>query len=66
MADKKTSAAQLRAQKKYDQDSINFTASYKRLERADALRLKAYLAQTGLWRRIYKTTYKSGFRCKGV
>lgn len=66
MADKKTSAAQLRAQKKYDQDSINFTASYKRLERADALRLKAYLAQTGLTGGAYiKQLIKADLDAKG-
>lgn len=53
MADKKTSDAQLRAQKKYDQDSINFAISYKRLERADGLRLKEFLLQNDLKANAY-------------
>lgn len=66
MADKKTSDAQLRAQKKYDQDSINFAISYKRLERADGLRLKKFLSQSGLKANSYiKALIKADLDAKG-
>lgn len=66
MADKKTSDAQLRAQKKYDQDSINFTASYKRNERDEGIRVKKYLAQTGLTGGAYiKALIKADLDLKG-
>lgn len=66
MADKKTSDAQLRAQKKYDQDSINFAISYKRLERADGLRLKEFLSQSGLKANAYiKQLIKADLDAKG-
>lgn len=66
MADKKTSDAQLRAQKKYDQDSINFAISYKRLERVDGLRLKEFLLQNGLKANSYiKALIKADLDAKG-
>ena len=66
MADKKTSDAQLRAQKKYDQDSINFAISYKRLERDEGLRLKEFLSQNSLKANAYiKSLIKADLDAKG-
>lgn len=45
--EKKTSESMLKAINKYNKDSINFSVSYKRLEREEGLRVKAYLDQTG-------------------
>ena len=45
--EKKTSESMLKAINKYNKDSINLAVSYKRLERDEGLRIKAYLAQTG-------------------
>jgi len=45
--EKKTSESMLKAINKYNKDSINLAVSYKRLEREEGLRIKAYLAQTG-------------------
>ena len=63
---KKTSDAQLKAVKKYDQDSINFAVSYKRLERADGLRLKEFLLQNDLKANSYiKALIKADLDSKG-
>lgn len=45
--EKKTSESMLKAINKYNKDSINLAVSYKRLEREDGERVKAYLEQTG-------------------
>lgn len=45
--EKKTSESMLKAINKYNKDSINLAVSYKRLERKDGERIKAYLEQTG-------------------
>lgn len=45
--ERKTSDSMLKAINKYNKDSINLSVSYKRLERDEGLRIKAYLAQSG-------------------
>lgn len=45
--EKKTKESVLKAVNKYNKDSINFALSYKRPERKEGERLKAYLSQTG-------------------
>ena len=45
--EKKTSDSMLKAINKYNKDSINLAVSYKRPERNEGLRIKAYLEKTG-------------------
>lgn len=64
--EKKTSESMLKAINKYNKDSINFAVSYKRLEREEGLRIKAYLDQTGQTANSYiKALIKADLDSKG-
>lgn len=65
--EKKTSESMLKAINKYNKDSINLTVSYKRLERNEGLRIKAYLDQTGQTANNYiKALIKADLDSKGI
>lgn len=67
MSNKKTSNSVLTAVKKYNKDSINLAASYKRPEKREGLRVKAYLASTGQSANSYiKGLIKADLDSKGV
>lgn len=67
MTDKKTSDSLLTAINKYNKDSINFAVSYKRPERIEGTRLRAYLTQTGQSANSYiKSLIKADLDNKGV
>lgn len=62
----KTSETMLKAINKYNKDSINLAVSYKRPERKEGLRIKAYLAQTGQTANSYiKALIKADLDSKG-
>lgn len=64
--EKKTSESMLKAINKYNKDSINLAVSYKRLEREDGERVKAYLEQTGQSANAYiKGLIKADLDAKG-
>lgn len=64
--EKKTSESMLKAINKYNKDSINLAVSYKRLEREDGERVKAYLEQTGQSANSYiKALIKADLDSKG-
>lgn len=64
--EKKTSESMLKAINKYNKDSINLAVSYKRLEREDGERVKAYLEQTGQSANSYiKGLIKADLDAKG-
>lgn len=64
--EKKTSESMLKAINKYNKDSINLAVSYKRLERKDGERIKAYLEQTGQTANAYiKSLIKADLDSKG-
>lgn len=64
--EKKTSESMLKAINKYNKDSINLAVSYKRLERKDGERVKAYLEQTGQSANSYiKALIKADLDAKG-
>lgn len=65
--EKKTSESMLKAINKYNKDSINLAVSYKRLERDEGLRVKAYLNQTGQSANSYiKALIKTDLDSKGI
>lgn len=65
--EKKTSESMLKAINKYNKDSINLAVSYKRLEREDGERVKAYLEQTGQTANSYiKALIKADLDNKGI
>lgn len=62
----KTSDSMLRAINKYNRDSVNLSVSYKRQERNEGLRVKAYLEQTGQSANSYiKELIKNDLDSKG-
>ena len=64
--EKKTSYSMLKAINKYNKDSINLAVSYKRPERNEGLRIKAYLEQTGQTANSYiKALIKADLDNKG-
>ncbi len=64
--EKKTSDSMLKAINKYNKDSINLAVSYKRPERNEGLRIKAYLEQTGQTANSYiKALIKADLDNKG-
>ena len=64
--EKKTSDSMLKAINKYNKDSINLALSYKRPERNEGLRIKAYLEQTGQTANSYiKALIKADLDNKG-